>query len=130
MEEMLGDRPQVTLDIGPCTMSAEEVKAVVDSLESDWTADDYHVFDKNCVHFADELGARVSEYSQGALALAEVGMAEHAAPHQTLALHGHAPTTRGLHLTKHAGHQISSERRHAFPPAARNKLVKHGFACG
>ena len=51
MEEMLGDRPQVTLDLGPCTMSAEEVKAQVDALEAQWTADDYHVFDKNCVHF-------------------------------------------------------------------------------
>merc|ERR1719379_1375587 len=40
-------------------MSAEEVKALVDSLEASWTADDYHVFDKNCVHFADALGAKV-----------------------------------------------------------------------
>jgi len=61
MEEMLGERPQVTLDLGPCTMSAEEVQSVVESLEGDWTAEDYHVFDKNCVHFADALGARVSE---------------------------------------------------------------------
>jgi hypothetical protein len=60
MEEMLGDRPQVTLDLGPSNMSPEEVKAVVDSLESDWTADDYHVFDKNCVHFAEVLGKKVS----------------------------------------------------------------------
>jgi len=61
MEEMLGDRPQVTLDLGPCAQSPEEVKAIVDSLEADWTADDYHVFDKNCVHFADVLGKRVSD---------------------------------------------------------------------
>ena len=61
MEEMLGDRPQVTLDLGPCTMSADEVKAAVESLESQWTAEDYHVFDKNCVHFAGALADRVSE---------------------------------------------------------------------
>jgi len=61
MEEMLGDRPQVTLDLGPCTMSADEVQGVVDTLESDWTADDYHVFDKNCVHFSEVLAARISE---------------------------------------------------------------------
>jgi len=61
MEEMLGDRPQVTLDLGPCTMSPEEVQAKVDALEADWTADDYHVFDKNCVHFAKTLGDQVSE---------------------------------------------------------------------
>ena len=60
MEEMLGDRPQVTLDLGPCTMTADEVKAAVDGLEADWTAEDYHVFDKNCVHFADELAGIVS----------------------------------------------------------------------
>ena len=61
MEEMLGDRPQVTLDLGPCTMSPEEVQAKVDALEADWTADDYHVFDKNCVHFAKTLGDEVTE---------------------------------------------------------------------
>ena len=60
MEEMLGDRPQVTLDLGPCTMTADEVKAAVDALEADWTAEDYHVFDKNCVHFADKLAGIVS----------------------------------------------------------------------
>jgi len=61
MEEMLGERPQVTLDLGECTLSPEEVQAVVDSLEASWTAEDYHVFDKNCVHFADALGGRVCE---------------------------------------------------------------------
>jgi len=60
MEEMLGERPQVTLDLGPCTMNADEVSEVVASLEDSWTAEDYHVFDKNCVHFADALAARVT----------------------------------------------------------------------
>jgi len=60
MEEMLGERPQVTLDLGPCAQSAEEVKSLVDALEAEWTADDYHVFDKNCVHFADVLAERIS----------------------------------------------------------------------
>jgi len=60
MEEMLGDRPQVTLDLGPSTKSAEEVKELVASLESAWTAEDYNVFDKNCVHFSDVLGKQVS----------------------------------------------------------------------
>ena len=59
MEEMLGDRPQVTLDLGPCSLSPEEVKAQVDALEAQWTADDYHVFDKNCVHFGVELARRI-----------------------------------------------------------------------
>lgn len=57
---MLGERPQVTLDLGPCAQSAEEVKSLVDALEAEWTADDYHVFDKNCVHFADVLAERIS----------------------------------------------------------------------
>jgi len=60
MEEMLGDRPQVTLDLGPATMSPEEVKEAIASLEASWSPDDYHVFDKNCVHFADLLAAKVS----------------------------------------------------------------------
>ena len=60
MEEMLGERPQVSLDLGECTLSPEEVQSVVDGLDADWTADDYHVFDKNCVHFADALGAKVA----------------------------------------------------------------------
>lgn len=61
MEEMLGERPQVTLDLGVCPLSPEEVRRKVDALEADWTADDYHVFDKNCVHFSQVLGAQVSE---------------------------------------------------------------------
>jgi hypothetical protein len=60
MEEMLGDRPQVTIDLGPSTKSPEEVKAIVESLDADWTADDYHVFDKNCLHFSDVLAQRVT----------------------------------------------------------------------
>ena len=61
MEEMLGDRPQVTLDLGPCSLSPEEVKAQVEALEAQWTADDYHVFDKNCVHFSAALAEKVCE---------------------------------------------------------------------
>ena len=61
MEEMLGDRPQVTLDLGECSLSPDEVAKIVDGLESDWTADDYHVFDKNCVHFGDALGAKITQ---------------------------------------------------------------------
>lgn len=61
MEEMLGDRPQVTLDLGPATMDPDEVKAVLDELESSWEAKDYHVFDKNCVHFSEVLANRITE---------------------------------------------------------------------
>ena len=44
------------------TLSAEEVQRIVDEdLVTDWTAEDYHVFDKNCVHFADALGARITQ---------------------------------------------------------------------
>ena len=60
MEEMLGERPQVTLDLGPCDVSAQEVRQVVQSLDAQWTAEDYHVFDNNCVHFAAVLAARIS----------------------------------------------------------------------
>lgn len=60
MEEMLGDRPQVTLDLGPSRLSLAELEAEVANLEADWEAKDYHVFDKNCVHFADVLAARVT----------------------------------------------------------------------
>jgi len=59
MEEMLGDRPQVTLDLGPSKLSLEEVEAAVKTLEADWEAKDYHVFDKNCVHFANALAPLV-----------------------------------------------------------------------
>jgi len=61
MEEMLGDRPQVSLDLGPARLSAEEVEAEVARLEAQWSADDYHVFDKNCVHFGVELAKRTCE---------------------------------------------------------------------
>jgi hypothetical protein len=40
-------------------MSAEEIEAEIAKLEADWTADDYHVFDKNCVHFGVELAKRI-----------------------------------------------------------------------
>jgi len=60
MKEMLGERPQVMLDLGKTSLSPEEVQSVVDSLDSDWTADDYNVFDKNCNHFAEVLGARIA----------------------------------------------------------------------
>jgi len=59
MEEMLGDMPQVTLDLGPSSVTLPELEAEIAKLEADWTADDYHVFDKNCVHFASELADRV-----------------------------------------------------------------------
>ena len=59
MEEMLGERPQVTLDLGPSSVTLSELEAEIAKLETDWTADDYHVFDKNCVHFATELATRV-----------------------------------------------------------------------
>jgi len=59
MREMMGDRPQVTLDLGPTELDAEAIKAVVADLEADWSADDYHVFDKNCVHFSVELSKRI-----------------------------------------------------------------------
>ena len=52
---------QVTLDLGPTSMSAEEVEKAVAELEANWTADDYHVFDKNCVHFSTVLADKVSE---------------------------------------------------------------------
>ena len=61
MEEMLGDRPQISLDLGPSTMSAEEVQAEVERLEASWSAEDYHVFDKNCVHFGVALAGKVCE---------------------------------------------------------------------
>jgi hypothetical protein len=59
MREMMGDRPQVTLDLGPTQLNAEEISSVVNGLEADWAADDYHVFDKNCVHFSVELSRRI-----------------------------------------------------------------------
>jgi len=60
MEEMLGDRPQVTIDLGPSLLGKEEVEALVGELEASWDADAYHVFDKNCVHFSDALAEKVS----------------------------------------------------------------------
>merc|ERR1719217_1510238 len=65
MEEMLGDRPQVSLDLGPARLSAEDVEAEIAALEADWTADDYHVFDKNCVHFGVELARRICATEAG-----------------------------------------------------------------
>merc|ERR1719160_2015676 len=61
MEEMLGDRPQVTIDLGETLLGKEEVESLVAELEADWDADAYHVFDKNCVHFSDALAAKVTE---------------------------------------------------------------------
>lgn len=61
MEEMLGDRPQVTIDLGPSLLSKSEIEALVADLEATWDADAYHVFDNNCVHFSAALAERVSE---------------------------------------------------------------------
>ena len=61
MEEMLGDRPQVTIDLGPSLLSKEEFDAAAADLESEWDADAYHVFDKNCVHFSAVLAEKVCE---------------------------------------------------------------------
>jgi len=61
MEEMLGDRPQVTIDLGPSLLSKEELEAAVEAMEDTWDAEAYHVFDKNCVHFAEALGGKVCE---------------------------------------------------------------------
>ena len=61
MEEMLGDRPQVTIDLGKSLLSKSEIEAVVADLESTWDADAYHVFDKNCVHFSAALAEKVCE---------------------------------------------------------------------
>jgi hypothetical protein len=41
------------------------VRAIVDSLGPCWTADDYHVFDKNCVHFAQALGEQITASGEG-----------------------------------------------------------------
>ena len=77
MEEMLGERPQVTLDLGPATMSADEIADTVARLDSQWSAADYHVFDKNCVHFAVLLAATATasgipaELSRGILDISE-----------------------------------------------------------
>lgn len=65
MEEMLGDRPQVTIDLGETAMNEEEVRAVIAELEPNWTAEEYHVFDKNCVHFADALATRICAEGRG-----------------------------------------------------------------
>ena len=61
MEEMLGDRPRVTIDLGKSLLSKSEIEAVVADLESTWDADAYHVFDKNCVHFSAALAEKVCE---------------------------------------------------------------------
>ena len=50
---------QVTLDLGPVAVSEDELQAVLARLEPTWEAKDYHVFDKNCVHFASVLADRV-----------------------------------------------------------------------
>ena len=50
---------QVTLDLGPVAVSEDELQAVLARLEPTWEAKDYHVFDKNCVHFADALAKEI-----------------------------------------------------------------------
>lgn len=79
MEEMLGDKPRVTIDLGASKLSLEEVEAEILALEDNWTAEDYHVFDKNCVHFGVELAKRTcespvgypAELAQGAIDVSE-----------------------------------------------------------
>ena len=58
----------VASDAKGATVKSEEVKDVVAKLEADWTAEDYHVFDKNCVHFSVDLAARVCEREAALLA--------------------------------------------------------------
>ena len=38
MEEMLGDRPQVSIDLGPAAQSEEEVRATLAELDAEWRA--------------------------------------------------------------------------------------------
>jgi hypothetical protein len=59
MKEMLADCPQVTLDLGPAALDDEGIKRILAELELEWEAKDYHVFDKNCVHFGQVLAQRV-----------------------------------------------------------------------
>ena len=47
--------------IGPSLLSKEEFDAAAADLESEWDADAYHVFDKNCVHFSGVLAEKVCE---------------------------------------------------------------------
>eukprot|EP00629_Pelagomonadales_sp_RCC1024_P006789 CAMPEP_0119260776 /NCGR_PEP_ID=MMETSP1329-20130426/1032_1 /TAXON_ID=114041 /ORGANISM="Genus nov. species nov., Strain RCC1024" /LENGTH=236 /DNA_ID=CAMNT_0007260223 /DNA_START=93 /DNA_END=799 /DNA_ORIENTATION=+ len=62
MREMLEDFPQVTFDLGPALLSAEEVEAWLETeeLQKDWQPESYNVFDHNCNHFAKVIADKVT----------------------------------------------------------------------
>ena len=46
---------QVSIELGTAKMSEAEMVEFVESLKPTWQPHTYHVFDRNCVHFADLL---------------------------------------------------------------------------
>lgn len=65
MEQLLGGCPSVTIDLGPAQISEAELHSVIAELQDEWQPSDYHVFDKNCVHFGEVLARRVCARSEG-----------------------------------------------------------------
>ena len=63
MQEMLADKPQVTLNLGKPTVSEAELEAYIngDDLQSAWQPESYDVFDRNCNHFAYDMAKVVTE---------------------------------------------------------------------
>ncbi len=47
--------PVKEIFMGETEMSFQDIKEIVDSLQSDYTAISYHVFDNNCNHFSNEF---------------------------------------------------------------------------
>ena len=63
MQDMLEDFPQVSFDLGPATITEQELEEWIasDALQSQWQPESYNVFDHNCNHFARVICDKVTE---------------------------------------------------------------------
>lgn len=48
-----------TIDLGKTRLSLHEVIRAADSMSEDWTGKSYHILNRNCIHFASALVARL-----------------------------------------------------------------------
>ena len=61
MKEMLDDKPQVTIDLGPPTVSEAELEEWIEGkINESWQPESYDVFNHNCNHFAVDMAKVVT----------------------------------------------------------------------
>lgn len=61
MDKMLEGMPSVTFDLGRATLSKEEVEEWIESVNDEWVAETYDVFNRNCNNFGILMASEISE---------------------------------------------------------------------